>query len=722
MADSRVDILLNLRSQLTGAGETLSGINSISRATSAASAEWGQFQKVISRRLSLTDVGKSVLGGLGIGSGFAIASKIAEQIAAYWERAAEAAKRVESSTDRSAKAIEARLALGRTDEQQLAVAQQRRFDLESEMAKLSGEELAAATARRDENDLLIAQLEASIKKARAAEMERLTSINAEAQQRRASLGEQLKNAEAWAGITGNNLRVAKEFGAVAIDQKQATFQIVKATAEHEQALERVAKLKAQITDQTDRQLQAEMGIAQNAIAGIEGNNALTKREQIAQILPLLERENSLLTQRIALLAEAAARTDDPKEKNQLLDRIDRLQTELAHVTKQRTDYANPETLALRDTKSLREMGIGTNADGTPAQVDPTKHYDGVGAGLRGGLAQEIAAAGTAGDQVANGIRSTLGSAVASISQGITGWINGTTTWKQALSNIGMTIFNTMLQTIIQMGVQWLINAALIKTGMLGIEATGDALRTARVAKENAAEGATLPMKTAGAAASGISSFGVALAFGALAVALIMGLAGGFARGGYTSDGPRDQPAGIVHAGEWVAPQWLVRDETYGPMVAMLEAARTGAPGFEFGGSTGPKWATKLATTGIDQNVVNWWRSMSGGSQLQGTGNEHAAAESARLSLGADLVGALGGLPASTFGGTTEPVAGVGVSGGVGSDAVASMRSLLEAVRDRFVTVNVNNEIEATRIARHSAAAGDVVRIVQEKFGIYPSQG
>ncbi len=195
--------------------------------------------------------------------------------------------------------------------------------------------------------------------------------------------------------------------------------------------------------------------------------------------------------------------------------------------------------------------------------------------------------GSQAGQVANAIESTIGTAVTGIAAGIDGWINGTKSFSQSAAQIGGSILKSMLHTVVQMGAQWLVNAVLIKTGMISIETTGDTLRVGRVAKENAAEAATLPMKTAGAAASGISSFGIALAFGLIAIALIAGLAGGFADGGFTSPGGANEVAGVVHRGEWVAPQWMVKDAGFGQVIAGLEGARRGAHGFDMGGFTSP---------------------------------------------------------------------------------------------------------------------------------------
>lgn len=64
-------------------------------------------------------------------------------------------------------------------------------------------------------------------------------------------------------------------------------------------------------------------------------------------------------------------------------------------------------------------------------------------------------------------------------------------------------------------------------------------------------------------------------------AAIAGLStkGGFAEGGYTGSGGKYEPAGIVHKGEYVVPQHLMR--TFAPMIGQIEQARTG--GYANGG-------------------------------------------------------------------------------------------------------------------------------------------
>lgn len=333
----------------------------------------------------------------------------------------------------------------------------------------------------------------------------------------------------------------------------------------------------------DQMLSKQLGALGRDKALVSANPALTDMERRKQLIPILEKERDLLNGRVAALEKEVELAANPELRNMLQMRLESLrglQAENAAAIM----GANPATRTQQNANAQRDL------------ADPTKHYQTAGEGALGGVMNFLTQLGTMADQVAAGIENTLGAAVSSITQGIMGWVNGTMTFKQALANIGQSILQSMLQTIVQMGVQWIVNGVIMKGVMAGIEALGDAYRTARTAKEIAAEGATLPIKTAGAAASGISSFGVALAFGALAVGLIASLAGGFADGGFTPGGPKMKPAGVVHAGEWVAPQWMVTHPVFGSLIASLEATRTGAQGFSAGGLFGALLSPASALT------------------------------------------------------------------------------------------------------------------------------
>lgn len=60
----------------------------------------------------------------------------------------------------------------------------------------------------------------------------------------------------------------------------------------------------------------------------------------------------------------------------------------------------------------------------------------------------------------------------------------------------------------------------------------------------------------------------------------------FAEGGFTKKGDKYEPAGIVDAGEWVAPQWMVSSPSFSQEINSLEMARK--RGFADGGFTTPQ--------------------------------------------------------------------------------------------------------------------------------------
>jgi hypothetical protein len=256
-------------------------------------------------------------------------------------------------------------------------------------------------------------------------------------------------------------------------------------------------------------------------------NRLQSERQLAELrhdrttaVRILEQEQVLIGQIIEGYQLAAAAASTPLEQAEALAQIAQWQQFLEDL---RTGAG-----ASKFSQSQQNY---------QALDDPIQHYQSMADGARGGIFEYLAQVGTTADQVAEGIKRTLGQAVSSITDGITGWIDGTLSFGDAAAQIGRGILDAMLRTVVEMGVQWLVNKALVLTGMTAIETAADANRVARVAKENAAEAATLPAKTAGAVASGISSYGVAIAFGAVALAAILAAFGAFETGG------------IVHGGE-----------------------------------------------------------------------------------------------------------------------------------------------------------------------------
>ncbi len=94
-----------------------------------------------------------------------------------------------------------------------------------------------------------------------------------------------------------------------------------------------------------------------------------------------------------------------------------------------------------------------------------------------------------------------------------------------------------------------------------------------------------------------------------AIGGIGGLIGGlFADGGYTKKGGKYEPAGIVHAGEWVANQELVNNPVSGPIIQALEDMRTSLKGYADGGFVASQTAqeaqlSQIASTLSNQRIV-----------------------------------------------------------------------------------------------------------------------
>lgn len=103
-------------------------------------------------------------------------------------------------------------------------------------------------------------------------------------------------------------------------------------------------------------------------------------------------------------------------------------------------------------------------------------------------------------------------------------------------------------------------------------ATAQTLIATYAAATKAYEAAFLPIPTVASPALGVAFAAAAVAQGLANVAQINGIQ--FAEGGYTGVGGKYEPAGIVHKGEYVAPQHVVNSPTAQPHLRALENMRT----------------------------------------------------------------------------------------------------------------------------------------------------
>jgi hypothetical protein len=149
--------------------------------------------------------------------------------------------------------------------------------------------------------------------------------------------------------------------------------------------------------------------------------------------------------------------------------------------------------------------------------------------------------GTVAQQIARSFGQIIRGGIDAASAGLAGLLKGTLTWKNALQEIGTSVFNTIIDSISRMFVEYI---------------TGKLLASAVTKETAAADTAAL---AGPALLTSVGSWGLAAIAGIAAFAVVMSMIGGFAQGGFTGPGNMNAPAGVVHRGEYVLPASDVRD-------------------------------------------------------------------------------------------------------------------------------------------------------------------
>lgn len=148
----------------------------------------------------------------------------------------------------------------------------------------------------------------------------------------------------------------------------------------------------------------------------------------------------------------------------------------------------------------------------------------------------------------------LDSAMSTASNSITGLLTGTMSVQDAMRSLGSTVLNSLVNSFVEMGVQWVKSAVMGQTAQVSATATTTAAQTAGLATTTAASTAAAATTTAAwtpaAIVASIGSFGGAAAIGVGAVlgALAMGVAGKRKNGGPVSAGS------MYEVGEGNAPE------------------------------------------------------------------------------------------------------------------------------------------------------------------------
>jgi len=156
--------------------------------------------------------------------------------------------------------------------------------------------------------------------------------------------------------------------------------------------------------------------------------------------------------------------------------------------------------------------------------------------------------GTAGANAADMINSTLGTSLDGLNESIYGLVTGT----ESFGNVWLKVGQGVLKEIIAITTKTIAHYAIVTPLQTAFHTLGQTQKATSTATTVAQEGTKLAAALPAATATSISSYGVAALIGlAAVVAAMAAFSGGFATGGYTGDGGKYQPAGVVHRGEYV---------------------------------------------------------------------------------------------------------------------------------------------------------------------------
>ncbi len=360
------------------------------------------------------------------------------------------------------------------------------------------------------------------------------------------------------GMTGEsnvNGTAAERIGALIqrrLDLREAEAKAAGKTGEAERAA--LAPVVRSISlHEIERDLRQKLLDLQGQRARLEGNFGLTEAEKYRQRKTILTEELRIITETVARLRERAALENDPKNREQIMSRVDTFERQQA----------------------------GTNRDLSGLGPDPNSLAD----QMRASLTEIRNQFGTTAQSIARGFRSVIGSAVDGVAGSIGGLIRGTMTWGDALRNIGSSILNGVIDAIARMFAEWIVGRLAVK----GVEI--------------ASAGAEAAAKAPGALLTSISSYGVAAALGiAGLVAAMAAISGAFADGGRP---PVGRPALVGERG----PELFVPDRS-GLIIpadrtaAMLKAS-SGQPVTSQNAVGGQPARTELALF-MDQGALNRW--------------------------------------------------------------------------------------------------------------------
>ena len=183
-------------------------------------------------------------------------------------------------------------------------------------------------------------------------------------------------------------------------------------------------------------------------------------------------------------------------------------------------------------------------------------------GMQAGFANFIESQADMYSSMSELTQNTLSTLADGVSESLTQAILYGEDLRISLTNLAMTITEQLLKGLIDVGIQFAINAAKEAAGVATVGAAKQAVITGTAAVADAATIKTAGVQSAAGAstaaawspaalAASIGSFGAAAAIGLAAVVAMMAAFGGFRKGGYTGNMGVDDVAGVVHGKEYV---------------------------------------------------------------------------------------------------------------------------------------------------------------------------
>jgi hypothetical protein len=223
------------------------------------------------------------------------------------------------------------------------------------------------------------------------------------------------------------------------------------------------------------------------------------------------------------------------------------------------------------------------------------------------LSREV---GTVAQIVSRGFANVVRGSIDSVAEGIRGLLDLTMSWGEALRHIGVGVFNHIIDSIARMGAEFVVQHVIMRGAVWAFHQFGMLLKRTETTETISQEAAKTPILAVNAGLASTSSYGAAALIGlATVVALIAALAAtSFATGGYTGDGGKYSPAGIVHRGEYV--------------IEKQDVQRIGVPGIEqmidSGGSRvshASPGKMKVAVFDDRSRMKKWLRSQEGRAEI-----------------------------------------------------------------------------------------------------------